>query len=144
MTFGRALFSAFGLGGSTRVEMEIDNLHFGKELVVVSPPDKAWSQERRIQVPEIFSYQSARNYVLSEQERTRFPKADFDISIRGDFRLRYGEEFTYRNPRVVGDIAGGGVGNSVRLAAQHIEHSWLEGGLRTSILAGRRFRADGA
>ena len=139
--FGQAFVAHFT--GSV-VEMAIDNFHFNKQLIAVSPPDRSWNQERVIRVPDIFSYQSARNYVLSEQERTRFPKADFDLSVRGDFRLRYGEEFLYENNRVIPRQRGDfGFHNSYLLAAQHIEHSWLDSGLRTSILAGRRFRAGG-
>ena len=133
---GRRNITFGGLVAAGHITLSIDAFHFGKELIVTTPPVPSSPRniEHVVRVPGITVDSQARSYIESELERERFPRNDFVLDVRGRFDIRYGDRFIFKNPEVVpGD-------GSIELVAYSIEHSYTDKGeLRTRIFCGRRF-----
>jgi len=110
------------------VKLAIDSLRLTSRNLASSGVDT----ERNIEAPflqrtQIFSYNQLKKDTIAQQQITAFRHRGFVVGTQGKFNVRFGDSFTYTNPRTVflksGDREIDESENTIKLVAKKIEYS---------------------
>lgn len=119
-------------------KLNIDALHFKKPLLKITSTQSTraiWAEP--IRDTSIISYDMANNITYSQLEKEKFKHHHEDIETNGVFGIRYGDSFYYHNSRTVSQSDNGA--NTIKLVLMRAEHSFTSRGMRTRLLAAKRF-----
>lgn len=125
------------------VTFRIDGLRFNKRNLAMTPKDLV----RNIEAPfgqrnDIISYNQLKKDTEAQLEIEKFQHKEVVIGTQGKFDIRFGDQFYYKNPRLVNDKDDGA--NTIKLVAKKIEYSIIKnnkgkGGLMRKIHGVKRF-----
>ena len=126
------------------LDMTIDALRWGKPALANSGQVTGLQHEGDfIQSPDIGNYEQLKNNVLSELEKAKFEKKQYDIKTEGEFDIEFGDYFVLEDLDIVEDTYLE-VSNRILLVAKHIEYEFTTGndgpgGYKRRILGAKRF-----
>jgi len=128
------------------IKLLIDDFHFVKPLLANSRQATTSNIEPDfVQHPEIILYDQLKNTAKAEEQKTRHPHQQYDLTTvgRSTFAMSFGDKFWFTNSKIVNDNDNS-TSFTVELVAKRIEYSLTKpgsgpGGLRRTIMGIKRF-----
>lgn len=131
------------------VKLAVDALRFSARNLASSGVDT----ERNIEAPflqrnQVFSYNQLKKDAVAMQQITQFRHREYVVGTQGKFDIKFGDSFTYTNPRTVflaaSDRGSDEAENKIKLVAKKIEYSMTKankgkGGFIRRIYGAKRF-----